>query len=90
MKVSFPSGPGQSFRKNALFYKTENGSKVGGTFMSLIQTAKTNGANSLDYLTQLLKHAQELQHSPQEWMPWNYKTAVATANAVVQALPAPS
>ena len=68
-------------RKNALFYKTENGARVGDIFMSLIYTAELSGANPFDYLTQLLKHPEELQRSPGEWMPWNYQTAVAVADA---------
>ena len=68
-------------RKNALFYKTENGARVGDIFMSLIYTAELSRANPFDYLTQLLKHPEELQRSPCEWMPWNYQTAAAVADA---------
>ncbi|NNK07849.1 MAG: IS66 family transposase [Myxococcales bacterium] len=68
-------------RKNALFYKTKNGAHVGDIFMSLIYTAELSGANPFDYLTELLKHPEELQRSPCEWMPWNYQTAVAVADA---------
>ena len=32
-------------RKNSLFYKTENGARVGDLFMSLIHTAELYGAN---------------------------------------------
>lgn len=59
-------------RKNALFYKTENGSHVGDLYMSLIHTAQLCGANAFDYLTQLQKHAKELAAHPEQWMPWNY------------------
>jgi transposase len=64
-------------RKNALFYKTENGARVGDIFMSLIYTAELSGVNPLEYLTALQKHSEELRRSPQEWMPWNYQAAVA-------------
>jgi transposase len=47
-------------RKNAMFYKTLNGAQVGG-------------ANPFDYLTELQRHAEELQDNPSEWMPWNYR-----------------
>jgi transposase len=43
-------------RKNALFYKTLNGARVGDLFMSLIHTCELNGANPFDYLTELLRH----------------------------------
>ena len=39
--------------KNAFFYKTQNGSRVGDLFMSLIYTCQLNQANPFDYLTQL-------------------------------------
>ena len=60
-------------RKNAYFYKTENGAHVGDLFMSLIHTCELNGINPFDYLTQLLKHAEELAAHPADWMPWNYR-----------------
>lgn len=59
-------------RKNSLFYKTENGARVGDLFMSLIHTCELSGANPFDYLTQLQRHAGELARMPSEWMPWNY------------------
>ncbi len=68
-------------RKNALFYKTENGAKVADKFMSLIYTAELEGVDPFDYLTELLKHPEELRRSPQDWMPWNYQAAVAAAEA---------
>jgi transposase len=62
-------------RKNALFYKTENGASVGDLVMSLIYTCQLNLANPFDYLTQLQQHADALATSPQLWMPWNYREA---------------
>jgi len=61
-------------RKNALFYKTENGAHVGDVFMSLIYTCELCGANPLDYLTELQRHADQLALAPQQWMPWNYRS----------------
>jgi transposase len=60
--------------KNALFYKTLNGARVGDLFMSLIHTCELNGANPFDYLTELLRHPAELAANPSRWMPWNYRT----------------
>jgi hypothetical protein len=68
-------------RKNALFYKTENGARVGDLFMSLIYTCNLAGANPFDYLTKLQKHSSELADHPEKWLPWNYKTASSSANA---------
>jgi transposase len=64
-------------RKNALFYKTRNGARVGDLFMSLIYTCELNQANPFDYLTQLQRHADALAACPQLWMPWNYRDALA-------------
>jgi len=64
-------------RKNSLFYKTLNGARVGDLFMSLIHTCELNKANPFDYLTELLRHVEELKQSPSEWMPWNYGETLA-------------
>jgi transposase len=64
-------------RKNALFYKTMNGARVGDLFMSLIHTCELNKANPFDYLTELLRHPAETKASPAEWMPWNYRETLA-------------
>jgi transposase len=64
-------------RKNALFYKTQNGARVGDLFMSLIYTCQLNEINPFDYLTQLQRHADRVAAHPALWMPWNYRTAVA-------------
>lgn len=68
-------------RKNALFYKTTNGAHVGDTFMSLIHTCGLVGANPFDYLTTLQKHSAALSHSPERWMPWNYRETLAHIDA---------
>jgi len=60
-------------RKNAYFYKTQNGAHVGDLFMSLIHTCELNDINPFDYLAELQKHATELSSDPDSWMPWNYR-----------------
>jgi hypothetical protein len=67
-------------RKNALFYKTENGARVGDLFMSLIHTCNLAGVNPFDYLTDLQKHAANLAQHPEKWLPWNYKNPSSSAN----------
>jgi transposase len=64
-------------RKNALFYKTQNGAQVGDLFMSLIYTCQLNEANPFDYLTELQRHTEALVACPERWMPWNYRDAEA-------------
>jgi hypothetical protein len=67
-------------RKNALFYRTENGARVGDLFMSLIYTCQLNDANPFDYLTELQRHADQVGASPEVWMPWNYREALTNAS----------
>jgi hypothetical protein len=63
-------------RKNALFYRTANGARVGDLFMSLIYSCELNQVNPFDYLTRLQEHADEVAASPELWMPWNYRAAL--------------
>ena len=63
-------------RKNALFFKTQNGARVGDLFMSLIYTCQLNEANPFDYLTQLQRHPQQFAANPELWLPWNYREAL--------------
>jgi len=67
-------------RKNALFYKTQNGADVGDLHMSLIHTCELCGANPFDYLTQLQRHAEEVATTPDRWLPWNYRNNFTAAS----------
>ena len=60
-------------RKNALFYKTERGARVGDLYMSLIHTCELCGANPFDYLCTLRENSAAVAEQPALWMPWNYK-----------------
>jgi hypothetical protein len=64
-------------RKNALFYKTLNGAHVGDVFMSLIHSAELNGIKPFEYLVALLRHHEQVEEAPTDWMPWNYAAALA-------------
>ena len=64
-------------RKNSLFYKTRKGAQMGDLFMSLIHTCELNDVNAFDYLTELLRHTEELKQNPSAWMPWNYRDTLA-------------
>ena len=68
-------------RKNSLFYKTRNGAWMGDLFRSLIHTCELNGVNPFDYLNELQRHAGELKQNPSEWMPWNYRQALARVDS---------
>ena len=65
-------------RRNALFYKTQNGARVGDLFMTLIHTCELEGINAFDYLVALQRHNDKTPAHPEKWMPWNYQEALAT------------
>jgi len=64
-------------RKNALFFKTQNGARVGDMYMTFIHTSELNGADPFDYLVALQRNADEVARSPGDWMPWNYRETLA-------------
>ena len=68
-------------RKNALFYKTENGAHVGDLFMSLIHTAELCDADPFDFLVALQRHQAVVAAHPDQWMPWNYGDMLARATS---------
>jgi transposase len=59
-------------RKNSLFYKTEEGARVGDIYMSLIHTAEMNDVNPFDYLQAVQRNHVLAEGNPVEWMPWSY------------------
>lgn len=65
-------------RKNSLFYKTQNGARIGDGYMSLIYTSQLNGVDPLRYLVALLEHRAEVAAAPAAWLPWNYPAAAPT------------
>jgi len=68
-------------RKNALYYRTEQGARVGDILMSLIQTARVNGENPFEYLTALQRNAARVRKRPAEWLPWTYRATLAAIEA---------
>lgn len=67
-------------RKNSLFYKTENGARVGDLYMSIIATCQLAGANPSDYLTEIQRNAAAVAKDPASWMPWNYRATLELLN----------
>jgi len=65
-------------RRNSMFYKTGNGSRVGDMYMSLIYTCELSGADAYDYLNQLQLNAQNVATHPDQWMPWNYRESIGS------------
>jgi transposase len=70
-------------RKNSLFYKTQNGARVGDIYMTLIHTAELAGVNTFDYLCELQRHAEHLKANPRQWMPWNYRETLQRLSASI-------
>ena len=64
-------------RKNSMFYKTQEGARVGDLYMSLIHSAELNGANPFDYLVELQRNHVLVEENPEEWLPWNYRETLA-------------
>jgi transposase len=68
-------------RKNAYFYRTENGARVGDLYMSLIHTCELNGVNAFDYLTEVQRHAAEVAVTPDDWLPWTYRETLVRSTS---------
>jgi hypothetical protein len=66
-------------RRNSLFYKTLRGAKVGDLYMSLIHTCYFSAADPFDYMTQLQRNAGLVRAAPSDWMPWNYRQQLVSA-----------
>ena len=66
-------------RKNAMFFKSRNGARVGDMYMSLIHTCELAGANAFDYLNQLQINSAAVNQNPERWMPWNYQASLASS-----------
>lgn len=69
-------------RKNALFYKTENGAFVADLLMSVMKTCELNGVRAWDYLLELMRNRDRLRREPDQWLPWNYKMKSDQSNSV--------
>jgi len=63
-------------RKASLFYKTQNGARVGDMYMTLIHTCELNDINPFDYLVVLQRHHEDVARNPGDWMPWNYQSTL--------------
>jgi hypothetical protein len=72
-------------RKNALFYKSQHGARVGDMYMSLIYTCEQCDVSPFEYLTELHRNADQVAAEPDNWLPWNYRAAIAADGDLVQA-----
>jgi transposase len=65
------------YRNNSLFYRTQRGATVGDIFMTLIHTAELHHENPFHYLTELQRNHKAVAQCPADWLPWNYRAALA-------------
>jgi transposase len=68
-------------RKNAYFYKTREGARIGDLFMSLIHTTERCKGSPFEYLAALLRNHTSVATEPAEWMPWNYAATLKRATS---------
>jgi transposase len=61
-------------RKNAYFYRTETGAKIGDILMSVIETCVLNRANPWEYLVAIQKYRKDVRINPSVWVPWLYES----------------
>ena len=45
--------------------------------MTLIHTCELNRVNPNKYLAALMRHSEEVEARPQEWLPWTYRERAA-------------
>ena len=60
-------------RKNAYFYRTESGARIGDILMSTIETCVLNKVNPWKYLIAIQEHQAKVQKNPKLWVPWEYE-----------------
>jgi len=60
-------------RKNAYFYRTESGARIGDILMSTIETCVLNEVNPWKYLIAIQEHQAKVQKDPELWVPWKYE-----------------
>lgn len=60
-------------RIRGLFFKTILSAGEAGKVLSLIETAKENGHNSVDYIQFLIDQEEEVLKAPEDFLPWNYQ-----------------
>jgi transposase len=59
-------------------YQTTNGSGVGDRYMSLVMSARANGAEPVAYLAHCLENHVDLKKRPAHYLPWAYAARMKT------------
>jgi transposase len=66
-------------RKNALFFRTEQGAAVGDLLMSVIETCRANGIRAAEYLVPVMNNARAVRDHPAQWLPWTYAAPASSS-----------
>ncbi len=69
------------YRKNSYFYRTFFGAMVGDAMMSLLHTAAQAKIRIFDYFNDLQRYSEEVNTSPEKWLPWNYQETIKQREA---------
>ena len=64
------------YRKNSYFYRTFFGAMIGDAMMSLLHTAAQAKIRIFDYFNDLQRYSEEVNTSPEKWLPWHYQETI--------------
>ncbi len=67
--------------KNSQSYLTNQGSKVGDCFMTVIETVKLYDISPIKFIEGCLFHGDLLLENPEKFAPWNFKSTMAALTA---------
>lgn len=59
-------------RKNAYFFKTEQGADIADALLSVIETCVLNQVNPYNYLIAIQQNKERVLTHAHSWLPWNY------------------
>lgn len=68
-------------RKNSYFFKTQNGADVADIITSVINTCHQDHKQVFDYFVELQRNSELVKSSPEDWLPWSYKTTLKALNS---------
>ena len=75
-------------RNASLFFRSLHGANVGDVYLALIYTAELHKENPVEYLTALQRNAEAVATRPADWMPWNFRQALASVERSASAIAA--
>ncbi len=63
-------------RKSSMFYKTLKSARLASYIQSLLYSSAQNNINPFEYMQAILTYSKIVTHSPEKWLPWNYKISL--------------